>query len=510
MKKNLLFLAPLTFLLGSLGAQVGTPTFFTARLTGDQQSPPVKTHGVGWGMVDLNPKTGAVRIFLASRGVVGKAAHLHSGFPGKSGPVVLPLKGGPSVFTGAGSLKPTQVKALLNGGMYLNLHSATHPAGEIRGQVLLPITKRFVATLDGKQAVPPNNSQATGEGIAFFHEPDNVLVYAVRTKGLKQVLAAHVHLGAPGKTGPVVFPLRGSNGLYCGVSPRMKASDILALVQGNLYYNVHTSQVQAGEIRGQLRSQAVFTTFLGRLDGANQVPPVTTKALGQACVELNPDGSLSYKVSTSGLSAVAAHIHKGGRGTNGPVVFPLKGGPTVFSGTTAKLSQAQLQDLLAGLYYVNVHTSSHPGGEIRGQLFGALRPASFGEGCPGSNGLRPFAEASSLPCIGSTLRLRLSQGKARTVAVLLLGTSKDKAFGLPLPLGLGLVGAPGCFLLNDFGLLPVVLLTTDSLGCGSMSLPLPFLTSLRDRVLYGQFLIVDPSANSAGFVTSNGLRMTLR
>ncbi len=510
MNTPLLSLAPLALLLGSLGAQVGAPTLFTARLTGDQQSPPVSTKAVGWGIVDLNPKTGAVRIFLHSRGVVGKAAHLHSGLPGRSGPVVIPLKGGPSTFTGTGTLSATQVSLFLKGGMYLNLHSAAHQAGEIRGQVLAPTTKRFVSTLDGKQAVPPNNSQATGEGIALFHETDNVLVYAVRTKGLKQVVAAHVHLGAQGKTGPVVFPLRGSNGLYCGVSPRMKASDILALVQGKLYFNVHTSKVQAGEIRGQLLAQAAFTFFVGRLNGANQVPPVTTKALGQACVELNLDGSLTYKVSTSGLSAVAAHIHKGAKGQNGPVAFPLKGGPTVFSGTTAKLTKAQLQDLLLGRFYVNVHTSNNPAGEIRAQLLGAMRPPSFGEGCPGSNGLRAFAEATGMPCVGSAFGLRISQTKASAGAVLLLGTTKSKAFGLPLPLDLGFVWAPSCFLLNDFGLLPILPTVTDSLGCGSLSLPIPFLPNLRDQVLYGQFLVVDPSANSAGFVTSNGVKLAIR
>ncbi len=510
MKVPLLPLASLALCLGSLGAQVPNLNFFSARLTGDQQSPPVTTKAVGWAVVDLNPKTRVVRIYLASRGVVGKAAHLHSGFPGKAGPVVLPLKGGPSIYTGTGTLSAKQVGTLMGGGLYLNLHSAAHPGGEIRGQVLVPRSKRFVATLDGKQEVPPNNSKATGEAIAFFHEPDNVLVYAVRTKGLNQVVAAHVHRGPLGKSGPVVFPLRGSNGLYCGVSPRMQASDILALAQDGLYFNVHTSQIKPGEIRGQIRAQLAFTAFTGRLNGAQQSPPVKTKALGQACIVLQPDGTLSYKVSTSGLKGVAAHIHKGLQGQNGPVVFPLSGGPTVYQGTTKKLTKAQLQDLLLGRYYVNVHTATNPGGEIRAQLTGAFYPPSFGEGCPGSNGLRAYIEGSGIPCVGSDLRLRLSQAKAKTGAVLLLGTQRDKAIGLPLPLDLGLLGAKSCFLLNDFGLLPTLSTLTDSLGCADLRIPLPFLPSLRDQVLYGQFLILDPGVNSAGFVTTNGTKLTLR
>src|SRR5438128_324345 len=75
--------------------------------------------------------------------------------------------------------------------------------------------------------------------------------------------------------------------------------------------------------------------------------------------------------------ATAMHIHGSvGPGTNGPVLFPLtslhlpaadpaKGG-IIFGGVL--YTEAEASNLLAGLHYVNVHTASNPGGEIRGQL----------------------------------------------------------------------------------------------------------------------------------------------
>ena len=78
---------------------------------------------------------------------------------------------------------------------------------------------------------------------------------------------------------------------------------------------------------------------------------------------------LSWNITFSGLSGseTAAHIHGPAPvGVNAGVQVPLStGSPKVGS---AALSPAQIADLKAGLYYVNIHSNLFPGGEIRGQI----------------------------------------------------------------------------------------------------------------------------------------------
>ena len=108
------------------------------------------------------------------------------------------------------------------------------------------------------------------------------------------------------------------------------------------------------------------------LSGAAEVPPVATSATGTAEVKLNKSTNLlSWKVSYSGLSgpATAGHFHgPAASGANAGVVLPFTG--TMSSGMTgqATLTAAQLADLMAGRWYVNIHTAANPGGEIRGQV----------------------------------------------------------------------------------------------------------------------------------------------
>lgn len=106
------------------------------------------------------------------------------------------------------------------------------------------------------------------------------------------------------------------------------------------------------------------------LAGAQEVPPVDTKASGTAKFQLKADRGLSGSVRTKDIDGVAAHIHEGAPGVNGPVAIPLNRKNdhewTVPVGT--KLTAAQIESLKAGTLYVNVHTDAHKGGEIRGQL----------------------------------------------------------------------------------------------------------------------------------------------
>ena len=107
------------------------------------------------------------------------------------------------------------------------------------------------------------------------------------------------------------------------------------------------------------------------LTGGEEVPPVTTGARGAGSITVGADKAVSGSVTTTNLAgAVAAHIHTGARGQNGPIaVGMVKTADNVWSVPAgARLTDAQYDAFKAGNTYVNVHTPTHKGGEIRGQL----------------------------------------------------------------------------------------------------------------------------------------------
>ncbi|HET9716514.1 MAG TPA: CHRD domain-containing protein [Pseudolabrys sp.] len=107
------------------------------------------------------------------------------------------------------------------------------------------------------------------------------------------------------------------------------------------------------------------------LKGSNEVPPSNSSGSGSVTATFDTASKqLSWKGSVSGLSgpATAAHFHAGEAGKNGAVVLPITGADTGSFAGTATLTDPQANDLLAGKWYVNIHTQSHKAGEIRGQL----------------------------------------------------------------------------------------------------------------------------------------------
>jgi len=127
---------------------------------------------------------------------------------------------------------------------------------------------------------------------------------------------------------------------------------------------------------GVLASWATMSPMVGgqkiTLDGANEVPAVTTSAAGTAIVDIKADRSVTASITVSGMTATASHIHEGAAGANGPVIVPfVKTGDNTFAAADgAKLTDAQYESYKAGKLYVNVHSAKAPGGEVRGQLKG--------------------------------------------------------------------------------------------------------------------------------------------
>jgi hypothetical protein len=109
-----------------------------------------------------------------------------------------------------------------------------------------------------------------------------------------------------------------------------------------------------------------------RLDGSQEVPPVSTSAYGTGTVNIQRDHSVTVTLSVLNMTPTASHIHEAAAGSNGPVIVPFtKISENAFvAAPGAKLTDAQYDSYKAGKLYVNVHSAKNPGGEVRAQLAG--------------------------------------------------------------------------------------------------------------------------------------------
>lgn len=132
------------------------------------------------------------------------------------------------------------------------------------------------------------------------------------------------------------------------------------------------------------------TTYVGVLTGGTEVPPVATAATGSATVVLDASGTqLSISVQFQNLSGTytASHIHgPAPAGTNAAVKWGFVGTTAGWIFTNANhdgtltnflvtgLTATDVSNLNAGNFYVNIHSTLFPGGELRAQLGSAPVP----------------------------------------------------------------------------------------------------------------------------------------
>jgi hypothetical protein len=133
---------------GNTNDNDGEPVVFGADLTADQEPDPVDSNGSGSGSFTLNAERTQLEFDVMASGLSGPVigAHFHVGPPGVSGGIVFNL--GPFVVETAGTVLlvgtttladwdlADPVEALLDGEIYVNLHTDLGPAGELRGQLI--------------------------------------------------------------------------------------------------------------------------------------------------------------------------------------------------------------------------------------------------------------------------------------------------------------------------------------------------------------------------------------
>lgn len=203
------------------------------------------------------------------------------------------------------------------------------------------------------------------------------LSYNVVHEGTSGVTAAHFH----GPAGPGT-PAGVAQGISAGPSPMtgsetLTSGQISDLTAGDWYLNLHTSESSGGELRGQTVQQLSFTPNLlisGAQAGTNSV------GAGAARISYDIDSNLlSWDIAWEGLDSGVTMMHfhgPAGPGSNAGVEVDIGGisGLASESSGSTTISDPQEEDLLDGLWYINIHTNDVGSGEIRGQVSAAVVP----------------------------------------------------------------------------------------------------------------------------------------
>ena len=379
---------------GEIRGQVKLETDFPygAELNGLAEVPPVATAATGLAAINLSLDKKTLMFWVTTDGLSGTigGAHLHYGSAIEAGGVAVDLSAGimgnSIIGTVDVSMIPDLYDSLVANNIYINVHTAANPGGEIRGQLSFDNELAFDGSLTGGAEVPASTSMATGTAQFSLNSTFTVITYSVQVEGLSgAITGAHLHTGVAGTTGGAVIDLSGDvNGnIISGTISGAPLTDavIIELLESGIYLNVHTVAFPDGEIRAQV-NRVAREGYSVNLTGDQQVPGVATSASGGGIVTISRERNNAHiMLVAKDLSGpiTASHIHNAAAGATGGVEFDIS---SWFAGTGTTdgaygywstssmppLGTTQEVKFRNNEMYVNVHTAANPDGEIRGQV----------------------------------------------------------------------------------------------------------------------------------------------
>lgn len=193
------------------------------------------------------------------------AAHFHQGDIGDDGGPVKTITDdfenntaiGVWSSTDSEPLDDVMTEALMKGNLYLNIHTAENPGGEIRGQVLVKGGLAFYSETSGEYLLSPVETEAHGTG--SFILTSKGLIYNYSAENIS-IIDLDLHYGAQGETGPLAFALTGDLTANTAVGVWLRnmaegfsAEDMSNLLRGETYLNITSALYTDGEMRGQVR-----------------------------------------------------------------------------------------------------------------------------------------------------------------------------------------------------------------------------------------------------------------
>ena len=233
----------------------------TVALTPDETFPRPTSTASGSGELTFNLISGAVTGGVNVTGITATLAHIHRGYAGTAGPVIVNFVANPSNPNRwepqAGSLLTAeQISDLLIGKLYVNVHSAAYPQGEIRGQVQPANIDVVITAMNGASVSPPVTTTASGVVATTIDAQASNATVHVNTTGVDDATEAHVHKAAAGANNAAALITLAKD----AAAPRhwsaelqpITAADRTDFDANGWYVDVHTPANPAGALRGQI------------------------------------------------------------------------------------------------------------------------------------------------------------------------------------------------------------------------------------------------------------------
>jgi hypothetical protein len=249
-------------------------------LTAGEEYPQPTSTATGAGQLAVNLVTGAINGNFMLTGMTATAAHIHDAYAGNTGAIQVGFVANGAIVNRwdlpAGALLTApQVNRLLAGALYVNAHSAAYPAGEIRAQMKPASITVVYAPMSGAQEVPPVAGAASGVAAVTIDTVASTASVHLNSTGVNDGNMAHIHTGAAGVNGPVLFPLTQDAvrlGHWAVEQQAITAANLTTFNSNGWYANIHTPANVGGAIRGQITVTVPVATTLTQLQNTIFTP----------------------------------------------------------------------------------------------------------------------------------------------------------------------------------------------------------------------------------------------
>ncbi len=390
-----------TFLLSCVLFSYAQDTLnYRAVLTGRSEVMPVLTGATGEIQIRLagNQMIVSGEFNNLSSNVLNDGINIHTAFAGQTGSTILGIIPSLSGNQRSGTIDPAintftistgQAEAFVNRDFYLNVATANHPDGEIRGQIIPDGLTLFYANAFGSNESHCVLSRGHASVYVEVVSSSQMIVTGSFNNMEGDLTDASLYIGIPGEEGTVEVQLTPTTtdqrtGTF-ELSDNLFTIDldqIIALGERRVYLNIKSSAYTDGELRGQLVPAEAGVVFRTHLSGTNIVPNAVTQAGGNLVAEVYGDSLMILSGTYENLSSnlrddplSSTGIYAGLAGSNGNETLPLN--PTAASPTNGVVEATrniyllsdEESDLLFGrALYLSIASENYPKGELRGQL----------------------------------------------------------------------------------------------------------------------------------------------